>query len=325
MPMSTDLKKLRVLVTPTSFAKNDPGLRASLEEQVGEVVYNTTGKPLSAADLRRLVPGIDGFIAGLDAITAEVFEAADRLKVIARYGVGVDAVDLEAARRKGVVVTNTPGANSVSVAELTLGLMLSLARDIPAAVNATRRGEWPRWQGLSLEGKTIGLLGFGAIGRHVARLLGNFDCTLLAYDPIADAAQASALGVRLVSQAEVVSQADFLSLHCPVTDETRGLVDAAFLASMKPGAFLINTARGELVDENALLEALDSGRLKGAALDAFVTEPPAKDSPLLSHPRLIATPHSGAHTDGATNAMGWMALRDCLAVLRGAEPLYRVI
>ncbi len=323
--MQAKLKSMRVLVTPTSYAKNDPALRTTLEEQVGEVIYNTSGKPLSAAELLKLIPGVDGYIAGLDAITAEVIEAADRLKVIARYGVGVDSVDLEAARRRGVIVTNTPGANAASVAELTLGLMLALARDIPLAVSSTRQGEWRRLQGITLEGKVIGLIGFGAIGREVARLLGGFDCTLLAYDPIADESLASKLKTRLVSREEVISQADFLSLHCPVTAETRQMVNAAFLAAMKPGAFLINTARGELVDENALLETLDSGRLRGAALDAFASEPPPKDSPLLAHPRLIATPHIGAHTDGATNAMGWMALRDCLAVLRGEEAQFRVI
>lgn len=323
--MQAKLKSMRVLVTPTSYAKNDPALRTTLEEQVGEVIYNTSGKPLSAAELLKLIPGVDGYIAGLDAITAEVIEAADRLKVIARYGVGVDSVDLEAARARGVIVTNTPGANAASVAELTLGLMFALARDIPLAVSSTRQGEWRRLQGITLEGKVIGLIGFGAIGREVARLLGGFDCTLLAYDPIADESLASKLKTRLVSREEVISQADFLSLHCPVTAETRQMVNAAFLAAMKPGAFLINTARGELVNENALLEALDSGRLRGAALDAFASEPPPSDSPLLHHPRLIATPHIGAHTDGATNAMGWMALRDCLAVLRGEEPRFRVI
>lgn len=323
--MNVDLKTMRVLVTPTSFAKNDPSLRLALEEQVGEVIYNTSGKPLSATDLLKLIPGVDGYIAGLDSITAEVIAAADRLKVIARYGVGVDAVDLEAARRKGIIVTNTPGANAASVAELTLGLMFALARDIPLAADSTRQGEWLRLQGFTLEGKVIGLLGFGAIGREVARLLGGFACTLLAYDPIANPSLASALKVRLVSREEVISQADFLSLHCPVTDETRQMVNSTFLAAMKPGAFLINTARGELVNENALLEALDSGRLRGAALDVFASEPPPKDSPLLSHPRLIPTPHIGAHTDGATNAMGWMALGECLAVLRGEPPRFRVI
>ncbi len=322
--MVDGLRKCRILVTPTSFGKNDPTLRKALEDTVGEVAYNTTGKPLPSADLAVLIPGFDGFIAGLDVIDRAVIEKADRLRVIARYGVGVDGIDLEAARQKGIVVTNTPGANSISVAELAIGLMICLARKITTAAQATRNGEWPRWQSMSLEGKTVGLLGFGSIGRQVARMLGGFDCTLLAYDPIADPTIAASLGVRLLAQEQVVSQSDIVSLHCPVTPQTRGMVDAAFLERMKPGSFLVNTARGELVHEDALLQALDSGRLNGAALDVFATQPPAKDHPLLLHPRVIATPHMGAHTDGATNSMGWMSLRDCLAVMRGEAPLYRV-
>ncbi len=322
--MPADLKQMRVLVTPTSFAKNDAPLRAALENEVGEVVYNVSGKPLSADGLAQLLPGIDGYIAGLDAIDRTALASADRLKVIARYGVGVDAVDLQAARDKGIVVTNTPGANSVSVAELAVGLILSLARNIPAAITATRSGEWPRLAGVSLEGKAVGLVGFGSIGQQVTRRLSGFDCTLLAYDPITPESRAAELGVKLLPLEELASQADFLSLHCPLTSETRGMVNAAFLQAMKPGAFLVNTARGELVDEAALLAALDSGQLRGAALDVFSNQPPATDNPLLNHPRLLATPHMGAHTDGATRAMGWMATHDCLAVLRGDEPQFRV-
>lgn len=323
MPLS--LKQMRVLVTPTSFAKNDPALRAALEDEVGEVVYNLSGKPLNSEDLAGLLPGIDGYIAGLDAIDRTALASADRLKVIARYGVGVDAVDLEAAKDKGILVTNTPGANSISVAELAVGLILSLARNIPAAATATRSGEWPRLAGVSLEGKTVGLVGFGSIAQQVARRLGGFDCALLAYDPIVAADRAAALGVKLLSLEELLPQADFISLHCPLTSETRGLVNQNFLDTMKTGAYLINTARGELVDETALLSALDAGKLRGAALDVFASQPPERDNPLLSHPRLIATPHMGAHTDGATQAMGWMAMRDCLAVLRGDPPQYRVV
>lgn len=319
------LENYRVLVTPTSYARNDPTLRIRLEAEVGEVVYNTTGRPLAAGELVGLIPGFDGYIAGLDDIDRSVIEAADRLKVIARYGAGVDAVDLGAAKEKGIVVTNTPGANAASVAELTIGLMLSLARMIPAANAATKTGEWPRLRGVALEGKTVGLLGFGAIGKQVARRLRGFGCTVIAYDPVADPEQARDLDVTLKSQGGVIREADFLSLHLPLLPETRDMVDAAFLDRMKPGAYLINTARGELIDEAALFEALTSERLRGTALDAFSEEPPGADNPLLSLPQVIATPHTGAHTDGATNAMGWMALRDCLAVLRGEQPNHRVV
>ena len=322
--MSSHLKHCRVLVTPTSYGKNNPALKTQLEAEVGEVVYNTTGRPLSDTDLMEVISEFDGFIAGLDTISRPVIEAATNLKVIARYGVGVDAVDLEAAQENGIIVTNTPGANSVSVAELTVGLMLSLARNIPLATQVTKSGEWPRLGGLSLEGKVIGLLGFGAIGQQVARRLSGFDCTILAYDPVIEERQAADLNVELVPYEDVLRKADFLSLHCPLTDETKGMVNPEFLGQMKDGAYLINTSRGELVDENALYEAIDRDKLRGAALDVFTKQPPNPDNPLLSLEQVIPTPHMGAHTDGATNAMGWIALNDCLAVLRGEKPEHRV-
>lgn len=320
----TDLKTCCVLVTPTSFGKDDPRLRATLEAAVGRVIYNPSDRPLASAALRELLPGCHGFIAGLDTIDRDALAAADQLKVIARYGAGVDRVDLEAARARGIVVTNTPSANAGAVAELTIGLLIALARSIPAANAATRAGRWPRLSGLALEGKTIGLLGFGAIGRQVAQRLQGFDCRIAAYDPYADAGFAHTLGVDLLALDDLLGQADFLSLHLPALPTTRGMVDAAFLAKMKPGAYLVNTARGELVNEAALATALSNGHLRGAALDAFSSEPPASGNPLLALPNVIATPHTGAHTDGATNAMGWGALRDCLAVLRGEEPAHPV-
>ncbi len=320
----TDLKHCRVLVTPTSYAKHDERLRTLLEETVGEVIYNPSTKPLTSDELRALLPGCDGYIAGLDDINRAALDCADRLKVIARYGVGVEKVDLDAAREKGIRVTNTPGANASAVAELAFGLMLALARQIPAAVHATRSGEWPRYSGVALEGKTVGLLGLGAVGKEVALRAAAFRCHVIAYDPFADAAFAQAHQIELASRDAVVAQADFLSLHLPVLAETRGMVDAAFLARMKPGSYLINTARGELIDDDALYDALTSHHLAGAALDAFTTEPPGENHKLLSLSQVIGTPHMGAHTDGAINAMGWGALNDCLAVLRGDAPKYPV-
>lgn len=318
------LAACHVLVTPTSYGKHDPWLKSELEARVGRVTYNPTAKPLTSAQLRGLLGDVDGYIAGLDAIDAAALAAAPDLRVIARYGVGVDNVDLEAAHTQGVVVTNTPGANAGSVAELAIALMLDLLRPILSAAAQTRAGGWPRLTGQSLEGKTVGIVGLGAIGRGVAQRLAGFGCRVLAFDVVVDTAFAERWGVGILPMADLLAQADIVSLHLPVLPTTRGLVNAAFLAQMKPGAYLLNTARGELVDEDALLAALTSGRLAGAALDAFQQEPPT-ESPLLALPQVIATPHMGAHTDGATSAMGRIALADCLAVLRGAEPLYRVI
>lgn len=319
-----DLSQACMLVTPTSYGKNDPRLKTELEALTGSVTYNPTGKPLSSNEVAALLQGVDGYIAGLDAIDRSALAKADKLKVISRYGVGVDNVDLEAAKEKGIVVTNTPGANSVSVAELALSLILALARQIPDAVQAVRQGKWPRLNGISLEDKTIGILGLGAIGKKLARRLAGFDCHLLAYDPFADTTFAIENGITLESLDKVIEKSDFISLHLPLLPETRGLVNAEFLAHMKEGAFLINTSRGEIVDETALLHALESGHLRGAGLDAFMVEPPDPTNPLLRLQQVAATPHLGAQTDGATRNMGWLAMKDCLAVLRGEKPIYRV-
>ena len=202
---------------------------------------------------------------------------------------------------------------------------LALARRIPEAVEAVHQGNWPRYSGVSLEGKTVGILGLGAIGKQLARRLAGFDCRILAYDPYADAIFAQANNVELTSMEDVIRQADFISLHLPVLPETRDLVNENFLSKTKKGAYLINTSRGEVVDEAALYQALQSGQLRGAGLDAFTVEPPDPQNPLLALPQVIATPHLGAQTDGATSNMGWIALQDCLAVLRNESPTFRVV
>lgn len=320
-----ELNNCRLLVSPTSYGKNDPRLKIDLQALVSEVIYNPTGKPLGSAEVAELLQGVDGYIAGLDVIDRSALEKADRLKVISRYGVGVDNVDLDAAKEKGIIVTNTPGANSGSVAELTLGLILALARQIPEASQQVQQGKWPRLTGVSLEGKTIGILGLGAIGRQLVRRLAGFDCHCLAYDPYADKEFATNHNVTLVDTIDkVITSSDFVSLHLPLLPETKGLVNAEFLAKMKKDSFLINTSRGEVVVEADLFNALQSRHLRGAGLDAFTVEPPDPNNPLLHLPQIIVTPHMGAHTDSATSNMGWLAMNDCLAVLRGEEPKYRV-
>ena len=311
-------------MTPTSYGKNEPRLRSDLEAAVGQVIYNPFKRPLTSMELRDLLPGCDGYIAGLDFIDRAALECAAQLKVIARYGIGVDRIDIAAAAEKSIVVTNTPFANAVSVAELAIGMILALARSIPFLTADTRTGGWSRLVGVTLEGKTFGVVGLGEIGKQVALRLRAFDCILLAHDPTPDANFAAANGIELVTLDELASRADFLSFHCSLNPETRGMVNKSFLAQVKPGAFLINTARGELIDEAALFEALQNGQLRGAALDTFTLEPPGKDNPLFGLPQVIATPHSGAHTDGAMSAMGWGALHDCLAVLRGEKPMHPI-
>ena len=325
MSEKMNLKDAKILVTPTSFGKNDPQIRKALEEKVAEVHYNTTGKPLSSEALMEILPGKHGYIAGLDVISSEVIQKADSLKVISRYGVGYDNVNLQAAEDKGIIVTNTPGANAASVAELALGLILSLCRHIPEAIQATREGGWPRTNGISLEGKKVAILGMGAIGKQLAKRLRSFDCQLMAYDLYPDRAFAEEYQVQLFPIETILPQADIISLHIPLTATTNKMVNRTFLQQIKKGALLVNTSRGELIDEDALLEAIEDNTLAGAALDAFSQEPPDISNPLIQHPCVLVTPHMGAHTDGATNNMGWMALNDCLAVLQGKKPLFPVL
>lgn len=308
-----------VLVTPRSFPRVGALVR-ELEQAVDRVVRWEQGGQ-SNGDLATLVPEVDGWIAGVEPIDRSMLERAERLKVIARYGVGTDNVDVAYAAERGIVVTNTPGANAGAVAELVLGLLVAIARGIPAADRAVRAGRWAAGGGIALEGKVLGLLGFGAIGRAVAQRVSGLGMQVRAYDPMPAAGAAADLGVTLLDRDEIIATSDFLSLHLPVLPETRAMVDAAFLAAMKPGAYLINAARGELVDEDALAQALRDGRLAGAALDALAAEPPAPGFALGQLDNVVLTPHIGAHTDHARQTMARRAVDNCLAVLRGQPPL----
>lgn len=299
-----------VLVTARSFA-----LRRALEGAVREVRYNDLGRPLAAAELRERIEGVAGVLAGLDDIDASVL-AAPGLRVVARHGVGVDRVDLAAAERYGVTVTNTPGANAAAVAELTVALILLLCRPVREAERAVRAGQWPALSGSELGSRTVGLLGAGHVGSRVARALEGFGCTVLAHDPaLADA----------VPLDELLSRADVLSLHTALTAQTRGMVDDELLSRLPDGALLVNTARGELIDEAALVRALDSGRLAGAALDALASEPPPPGHPLVGRDDVIVTSHIGGHTTQARDAMGRQAMDDLLAVLGGRAPRFPVV
>ncbi|HEX7555792.1 MAG TPA: phosphoglycerate dehydrogenase, partial [Leptolinea sp.] len=283
----TDLKKYKVCVTPTSYGKSDTRLLSDLESQVGEVVYNKIGRPLTSDEVRKMVSNCDAYIAGLDTIDRFALETATKLKVIARYGVGVDNVDLAAASEKGIIVTNTPGANSVSVAELTIALILSLVRNIPEAAFATRKGEWPRQNGITLEGKCVGLIGFGAIGKAVGRRLKAFDMRVIAYDLFPDKDFASKYDIEIASLDQTLKDSDFISLHLPLLPETREFVNASFFGKMKKDSYLINTSRGELINESDLNTAMEQGHLNGAALDVFSKEPPGVDNPLLQQQNVI--------------------------------------
>nr|WP_243848607.1 phosphoglycerate dehydrogenase [Lysinibacter cavernae] len=271
-------------------------------------------------------PALLSAVASADAILvrsatqvdAEVLQAAKQLKVIARAGVGLDNVDIKAATAAGVMVVNAPTSNIISAAELTVGHILSLARHIPQAHEALSVGQWKRsaYTGTELFEKTVGIVGLGRIGALIAERLKGFGVSLVAYDPYVTSARAQQLGVQLVTLDELLAQADFLTIHMPKTPETTGMIGAEQLAKMKPTAYVINVARGGLIDEDALYGALEAKHIAGAGLDVFVQEPP-KDSPLLSLPNVIVTPHLGASTDEAQEKAGVSVAKSVRLALAG--------
>jgi len=251
-------------------------------------------------------------------LTADLIEKAAKLKVIGRAGVGVDNVDVEAATRRGIVVANAPESTVISAAEHTIGLLLALSRNIPQAHAALKQGRWERsrYGGLELADKTLGVLGFGRIGQQVARRAAGLQMRVVAYDPFVSKDRFRELGAeREESPDRVLAAADFVTLHLPLTSETRGSIDAGAFARMKPGARLVNAARGELIDEAALLDALHSGKLAGAALDVFSAEP--YSGPLLGHDNVVVTPHLAASTEEAQDRAGVIVAEQVVAALEG--------
>ena len=251
-------------------------------------------------------------------VTSPVIEAGRNLKVVARAGIGVDNIDLDAATRAGIAVVNAPIGNTVAAAEHTLALMLSLARNVPQAYASMKEGQWQRsaFMGIEVRNKTLGIIGLGRVGSEVARRASSFGMRLIAFDPFVAPDFAARLGVTTMTLDELLPQADFITLHTPLTPGTTKMINTEQLAKMKPGARLINVARGELVDEDALLEALENEQLAGVALDVFTNEPPG-DLPLLRHPRLMATPHLGASTQEAQREVAIEAAEQVIAVLNG--------
>lgn len=316
----SDRSRLRVIATARSYCANDGPHQAIVRDAGIELVLAATATPRDADALAEIARDADGMILGLDHCDERVFAAAPRLRVVARFGVGTDSVDLEAARANGVTVTNTPGANTVAVAELTLALVLALARDVPTAIATTRAGTPQRSRGWELRGKTLGLVGLGRIGQAVAERAAAFGMRVIGFDPYVPEVP----GVTRVALDELWPQADVISLHLGLSDVTRHMIDASVLARCKPSAVLVNTARGGLIDEQALAHALRSGALAGAAADAFEHEPPV-GNPLLELPNFLPTPHMGAATHEAVLAMGVSAAEDVVAVLRGAPPKHVVV
>ncbi|HEX8071775.1 MAG TPA: phosphoglycerate dehydrogenase [Pyrinomonadaceae bacterium] len=292
--------------------------------EAGFVVKKRTG--LKPEELRALLPDYEGLIVRSETkVTAELMDAGGRLRVVGRAGVGVDNIAVAAATTRGIVVMNAPDGNTLTTAEHTMALLLALARRVPQAHASLRAGRWERkrFVGVELRGKTLGVVGLGRIGRVVAARAQAFGMRVVAFDPFVAPEQANDLELELLPLAEVCERADFLTVHTPLTAETRGLIGARELARMKPSARVLNCARGGLVDEQALYAALREGRVAGAALDVFEQEPPAADNPLLALEEVITTPHLGASTREAQEGVALTVaeqMRDYLltGALRGA-------
>jgi D-3-phosphoglycerate dehydrogenase len=270
----------------------------------GVEVVEKTG--LSEEQLLPLVADVEGWLVrGETKVTRRLLEAAPKLRWVGRAGAGLDNVDVAAAKERRVEVMNVPGGNSIAVAELVMGLLLALFRRLPEADASMRRGEWlkSKLMGRELRGKTIGIVGMGKIGREVARRAVAFEMKPIGYDPLLPAEAIRAGGAEPVTLEALLASADVVSLHVPSTPETKKMFDAARIAAMKPGAVIVNAARGNLIDSAALLEALRSGHLAGAALDVFETEPPPPH-PLFELPQVVLSPHLGASTREAQEAVG---------------------
>lgn len=313
----------RVLIASRSFGPNCPQAIERMRAAGCELIANPWGRAPTEAELIAQIADIDALVSGTEPVTEQVISAANRLRVIAKHGVGYENIDLQAARARTIPVAIAGNAIADSVADMAMALLLALARHIPQGDQAVRQGRWPRMIGTELRGKTLGIVGLGQIGKEVAKRAKSFGMQLIAYDLYQDQQFAASYGLRYLELDELLASADLISLHAPVTPGTRGLINARTLSLMKPSAYLVNTARGELVDEAALYSALREQRIAGAASDVFVHEPPGSN-PLLELDTFIATPHSAGQTEDGLRKMGEITAENVLRVLAGEQPLFQV-
>lgn len=315
----------KVLIAPSVLARIDGDYARVLLKAGFELVFPARAAMLNEAEALEILTGVEASLASSEPYTPKVLEAHPQLKVIARMGVGYDAVDVVAATRLGKVVTVTPNTNQGSVAEHAFSLMLGLVKHLIPQHIGTKEGRWPRGSNLPLRGRTLGIAGLGRIGKAVATRALAFEMDVIAYDPYPDTSWAAQHGVRVVSLPELFQQSDFLSLHLPMSTESRYLVNKQTLAQMKPTAFLINTARGGHVCEADLVEALTSGKLAGAGLDVFEQEPPLASNPLFDLPNVVLTPHAAGVDTRSRDDMARSAAEAIVSLYRGEWPTEKVV
>jgi len=316
------MSRFKLLVTANAFRVNAPISEGPVHAAGGEVLYPPRMGPLPAAELIPHLREADAVIASTDPYTAEVLDACPRLRVIVRWGTGVDSVDVAACTERGVVACNTPGFTVQAVADHVFAVMLGMARHIPEQVALVRGGGWSDVRGVELWGKSLGIIGFGAIGKAVARRARGFDLRVLAYDPALSPEQIRAEGAQPVGLENLFAASDFITLHAALTPESRGMVHEALLRRMKPTAYFVNAARGPLLDETALVRALREGWLAGAAVDTFTEEPLPADHPLRQLPNCLPTSHTAFNTEEAAAATNRAVVEEALTVLRGGRPRF---
>lgn len=302
---------MKVLVTPRSFGKENPDLYLRLERAGLEVIRNTTGAMLDEAAMLRLLPGCVGIIVGLDPLNGAVLEADPELRVISKYGVGLDNIDLELCEERGIKVSRTVGANTNAVADYAMALMLGVARRLALIDRRCRKRDWGKITTLDAYGKTLGIVGLGAIGKQVAKRAAGFEMRVLACDEVWDEDFARKNNVVRADIDRICAESDFISLHCNLTDKTRLIINGRRIDLMKKTCIIINTARGGLIDEESLLDALRKNRIWGAGIDVFAQEPP--DNPIWYElDNVIMGSHCAASTAGAVEIMGSMAVDNLL-------------
>jgi len=312
--------KMKVLVTATNYSSLCAEAKKLLESNNCEVIENPFGRPMTFDELKTYAPQADAVVVGVDTWDESVFSIAPNLKVLARFGVGVDNIDIEKAREFGIKVTNAAGKNANAVAELTIGLLLSAMRGIHALHQSTRQGRWDRFVGEELIGRKVGLLGFGNIAQKVARKLAGFDVDIIAYDKYPNLEAAAKLNVSMLPWEQVLPQSDVLCMLLPSLKETRHFMNETTFALMKDKAYFINTARGALVDEKALHAALQSGKLSAAAIDVYEREPASADNPLFKLGNIVTTPHTAAETYETYHEIGLFTAQAILDVFSGKAP-----
>ncbi len=314
---------MKILITPRSFASFSDEPLKMLTERNYKIKRNNTGRPYRKEEMLKLIRDVDGIIIGIDELSTEIIEEANTLKVISKYGIGLDNIDINMATNKKIIVTNTPTANVDAVADLAFGLILSLARRIPEADKKTKSGKWEKIIGKSVWEKTLGVIGLGKIGRQVVKRAKGFEMNILAFDIVKDKKIVQKYGIKYVNLEKLLQKSDYITIHIPLDDATRNMISYEELEKMKKDAFLINTSRGGIVDEEALYNALRNNKLRGAALDVYNNEPP-RESPLKELDNVIMTPHIGAYTEEAIENMSIQAAQNLIDVLEGKEPQNRV-